>query len=390
VAPVSAVCVGVASQYDALTTEEAGRAEAVSQGHRFAVVVVGLALASSLLALVARWGSRRIPTPPWAPRAVNVGLAGSAALAVVVGLVLAGGPRDAVAEFESRFEAAPVDIESRNLNQRLLSISGTWRADIIDVAWDAGNERPVLGHGAGSFEYLWYERRPIELVVRDAHSLYAETFAELGVVGVVLLGGALLVPLGAAVRARRNRVVPASAAAYVAWLAHAGLDWDWEVVGLTVMALLAGSVALLAAERGAVRAAVPDWARWPLLAVSVVLTAFALVSLVGNQALFAGREALAREEWQDADTHARRAEALLPWSFEPHIVLGDAAAGLGDRQRAVEQYRLAVEANRRNWIAWLRLGQVARGAERRAAYERVHELNPLERDLPGEPDGESP
>ena len=38
----------------------------------------------------------------------------------------------------------------------------------------------------------------------------------------------------------------------------------------------------------------------------------------------------------------------------------------------------------RNWVAWLRLAQVARGAERNAAYDRVRELNPLEEGLPGE------
>jgi tetratricopeptide (TPR) repeat protein len=148
-------------------------------------------------------------------------------------------------------------------------------------------------------------------------------------------------------------------------------------------------VALLAAEGGAVRP-LRGAAHWPLLAGSVALTVCALVSLVGNQALFAGREALLREEWREADEHGRRAEILLPWSFEPHLVRGDAAARLGDRARAVEEYREAVEVDPRSWIAWLRLAQVARGAERLAAYRRVHELNPLERDLPGEPEGVSP
>jgi hypothetical protein len=389
VAPASIVCVGAASQYDALTSEGAARSDAVVEGHRFALVVVGLLIASAALALAARWVMARVALPSWAPRAVNAVFAALLVMAVVVGLVLAGGPFDAVAEFKERFDAAPA-AHGANLNERLFSASGNGREESIGVAWDAGRERPVLGHGAGSFEYLWYEERPSGLVIRDAHSLYAETFAELGVVGIVLLGLALLVPLVAAVRARGSSVVPASAAVYVAWVAHAGLDWDWEMVGVTVFALLAGGVALLAAERSEPGPALPDAARWPLLAASVALTALAVVSLVGNQALFAGREALAREEWSDANRHARRAETLLPWSFEPHVVLGDAAAGLGDRQRALQQYRQAVETDRRNWVSWLLLGQVARGAERRAAYERVHELNPRERDLPGEPAGESP
>ena len=134
-----------------------------------------------------------------------------------------------------------------------------------------------------------------------------------------------------------------------------------------------------------------DATRWPLLAAAVGLTVVALVSLVGNQALFGGREALARAEWAEAAKHARLAETLLPWSFEPHIVLGDAAARSGNRGLALESYRRAVASDRRNWVAWLRLAQVARGAERRRAYERVHELNPLEPGrLPGEPQTLSP
>jgi hypothetical protein len=388
VAPVSACCVAVASRYEALTTEDATRADAVAQGHRFAAVLGGLVIVSALCALAARLVASRLRAPRWAARALDAGYAAVAVVAVVTGLVLAGGPRDALAEIEERFDAPPAAFGA-NLNERLFSASGNGRAESIGVAWDAGRERPIAGHGAGSYEYLWYEDRVRPAVIRDAHSLYAETFAELGVVGIALLGLALLVPLIAAARARRRRLVPAGAAAYVAWVAHAAMDWHWEVVGVTVAALLAGGVALLAAERNEVHP-LPNTARWPLLAGSVALTVCALVSLVGNQALFAGRTAVAREEWEEAREHARWAETLLPWSFEPHVVLGDAAAGAGDRKRALEEYRQAVEVDSRNWTAWLRLGQVARGAERRAAYERVHELNPRERDLPGEPDTGSP
>jgi O-antigen ligase len=388
VAPASVVAVAVASQHDALTTEDAARAATVAEGHRVAVILAGLVVVSTLLALAARWGADRLPAPRWARRAIDFGYAAILVIVVATGLVLAGGPRDALAEIEDRFEA-PTGPGSANLNERLFNASGNGRAESIGVAWDAGRERVIAGHGAGSYQYLWYEDRTTPYAIRDAHSLYLETFAELGVVGVTFLGLALLIPLVAAVRGRRNRFVPAAASVYTAWLAHAGMDWHWEIVGVTVLALLAGGVALLAAERRPARV-LPQFARWPLLACALGLTVFALVSLVGNQALFAGREAVARKEWANATEHAQRAEALLPWSFEPHFVLGDAAAGRGDRQRALSEYRAAVESDRRNWVAWLLRAQVARGAERRASYERVHELNPLERDLPGESDGVSP
>jgi tetratricopeptide (TPR) repeat protein len=124
-------------------------------------------------------------------------------------------------------------------------------------------------------------------------------------------------------------------------------------------------------------------ARALLISAGVLLSVLAVWSLVGNQALFAGQEALARKDWLDARKHGRRAHALLFWSSEPELVLGDAAAGLGDREGALDEYRDAVATDPESWVAWLRVAQVARGAERADAYRRVRELNPREEGLPG-------
>ena len=381
-APASVACVLVASRQDALTTEDASVTDAVTEGHRLAAVVVALALVSGVLAFGAAWISRRARVSRRALRSVDAGLAALTLVGVVAALVAAGGPSQALTELRERFDT-PVAAQGANLNDRLFTVSGNGRGESIRVAWEAARERPVVGHGAGSYEYVWYEQRPTDLVIRDAHSLYAEMLAELGIVGFVLLCLALLAPLVAAIKARRSRFVPAATGAYGAWVAHSAMDWHWEVVGVTLTALLAAGVVLLASERARPRP-LPDAVRWPLLAASVGLTAFALVSLVGNQALFAGREALIRRDWRGAAEHARRAESLLVWSFEPQVVLGDAAARSGERAVALDAYREAVTVDARNWAVWVRLAQVARGKERRAAYERVHELNPRERDLPGE------
>ena len=121
-----------------------------------------------------------------------------------------------------------------------------------------------------------------------------------------------------------------------------------------------------------------------LVSAGVLLSVFAIWSLVGTQALFAARDAVARKDWSAADEHGRRARALLFWSVEPDVVLGDAAAGSGDREGALHAYRDAVAADPNNWVTWLRLAQVARGPERAAAYDRVRQLNPREEGLPGE------
>ena len=386
-APATIVAVTVASRQEALTNMEASLATASREGTRLAWVLAALVVCSAVLALVAHSLARRIPVAARVRRGFTAILAAGAVGMVVVAVAAAGGPASAVDELRDRFESPLA--AGPDLNDRLFSVSGTGRADTIRVAWRGGLDHPVFGSGAGTFEILWYEERPHSeglpqpLIVRDAHSLYAETFDELGIVGVVLLAVALLVPVVAAIRSRRSRLVAPAFGAYVAWVAAAGLDWHWEMVGLTMTALLAGSVGLLASERRSRELMLPG-SRLALFGLTATLSVLAVWSLVGNQALFAGAAAVARKDWSAARDHAVRADSLLPWSYEPDIVRGDAAAGLGDREGALRAYRDAVATDPRNWVAWLRLAQVARGAESGAAYDRVRRLNPLEEGLPGE------
>jgi O-antigen ligase len=381
IAPASVAAVAIASRQEALTREDAVLTEWERQGHRLALVVAALAVGSALLALLARAVAR------WAPAGRRSRLAfdlvlGAVALAAVAGsLVATGGPAGAVRDVRNGFESDAV--AGADLNSRLFSASGNGRAEQLRVSWEAGREKVVSGNGAGSFEYLWYERRPTQLVVRDGHSLYFETFAELGVVGLALLALVVLLPFLGGVRSRRSRAVPAGLGALATWATASSLDWHWEVAGVTMTAFLVGAAGLLASDRGG-RRPLGSGLRFALAGAGVALSVLAAVSLVGNQALFAGREAIARKEWRDARTHADRARTLLPWSHEPEIVLGDAYAGLGDRDGALGAYRDAVETDPRNWVAWLRVAQVASGSERAQAYARVRELNPREGTLPGE------
>jgi hypothetical protein len=116
-----------------------------------------------------------------------------------------------------------------------------WRA-----AAESWAEQPLIGLGSGGFLVEWRKRRDRVDQAGDAHSLYIETAAELGLVGLGLLlaffGG-----VGAST-VRFYRLDPAAAtglaAALAAWAIHAGLDWDWEMPALTLMALLLGAAAV--------------------------------------------------------------------------------------------------------------------------------------------------
>ena len=123
--------------------------------------------------------------------------------------------------------------------ERLASVQSN-RFEYWRVAVDAFAEHPLQGAGSGSFRTEWLRERPIPESVRDAHSLYLETAAELGIVGLAAL--ALFIG-GVAVMARRARA-PGAVAALALYAAHAAIDWDWEMPALTLFALvLAASLA---------------------------------------------------------------------------------------------------------------------------------------------------
>jgi O-antigen ligase len=380
VAIPSIATVWIASRQHALTSSRFRMSEAVQEGHRLAVALFAFAACSALLAALARLAADRLSISARTTRVLGRVVALAAAVALTATIVAAGGPRAGIARLEAEFKTLPAG--APDLNSRLFTVYGQGRSEIWPVAWHQFRAAPVVGEGAGSFEDAWYENRQTTRIVRDAHSLYLETLGELGLVGFGLLVTALSIPLAAALRARRSRYVPFAAAAYVSWALASAVDWHWEMTALTMTAMLAGSVALL----GAAGRATPltNRLRGLALTITVFLSLFAVVSLVGNQALFAGRADLSRRDWAKARDDAQRARRLLVWSSEPDVVIGDAEAGLGSRAEAASAYRDATAKDPGSWVAWLRLAQVARGAERRSAYAKVHELNPLEHDLPGE------
>jgi O-antigen ligase len=118
----------------------------------------------------------------------------------------------------------------------------TNRDALWSVGLDAFAEHPVTGVGTSSFAVEWLRERDEVDRALDAHSLYVETLAELGIVGALLLAvflGAVLAGGVAAARAAPDDpVVAAAAAAAVAFFVHAGFDWDWESPALAITALV--------------------------------------------------------------------------------------------------------------------------------------------------------
>jgi hypothetical protein len=298
-------------------------------------------------------------------------------VAAAAAIVRAGGPIDLADRAYSAFNAPPAPAQG-DVGRRLFSISGSSRSDYWRVAWHDVEDHPLLGSGAGSYERRWLARRPADLPVRDAHSLYLETLAELGPLGLLLLLGALGAPLVAAVAARAHPLVPPALAAYCCYLVHAGVDWDWEMPAVTLAGLSAGAALLVAARP-------TDTTRGlsPRLLASVVGAACAVLvltalALVGNQALDRSAAALDRTDPDEAKRQARRAVRWTPWASEPWRLLGEAQLAEGDVAAARTSFRRGLAEDNRSWELWLDLGLASDGPERRRAFDRASALNPRE------------
>jgi O-antigen ligase len=318
-------------------------------GFLLALVTVLLAAAAALATVAAR----RIP----------LGRGASIAAAAVLLALLLAVPAAAVAHYGSR----PTSGHHR------AGFSG--RAPLWHQAWRDWETHPALGSGAGTFELFWVAHRRTSANARDAHSLYLETLAEVGPVGLGLLLATLALPLLAAARARFHPFVPGALAAYLAFLVHATGDWDWEMPAATLLGLFCAAAVLLA-QRSAVPRSLPRAVRAGALAGALALAAIGFVGLIGNGALDASARAADSERWQQSAAQARKATHWLPWSAEAWRRLGIAQSEEGDLATARESLRRAVAKSPGEWRPWVSLMRLSTGRAQRQALRQAARLNP--------------
>lgn len=364
----AAVAVAFASGSGALTTAGARVSEAASQGHRLAVVVVALSVLIAVLAWL-----RPVPELSTGVNGAVTILVGVLLVAAIVGgVVVAGGPT----AIKNKFTAPPPATHGQ-LNKRLFSFSGSYRAPLWSQAVHEYDAHPVLGGGPGTYEtyYLQHRTRPDK--VRNAHSLYLETLAEVGPIGLALLILALGTPLVVAVVARRRPFVSILAGAYVAFLVHLAVDWDWQVTGIALMGLCCGAGVVIGGRAEDDLPEARPAARRVAFAGLVVLIAVAFVVLVGNLSMSRASAAASTGNWAASARDARRAHTWAPWSSEPYRLLGEAQLGQGDTAAAIASFRKAIEKSPGDWNIWFDLARATTGAEQQVALRHAVRLNPL-------------
>jgi O-antigen ligase len=258
------------------------------------------------------------------------------------------------------------------------------RPDQWGVAWEDAREDPLLGQGAGSFEFTYAREREADLTARDAHSVEMELLGELGFPGLAMFAVVMVGAAAAALRSRRLGPVPATVAAGALaagayWLAHSSLDWFWTypVVTAPVFALLgaAAAPALSGVRRRARAGGARIVAAAVVLAVALATVPFYLSERYVNDA-YRGWQTDLPGAYDDLD----RAESLDPLSDEPALAEGSIAREAGDRSRAVKAFREAIDRTPEAWVSHFYLGELlaqeGKPEAARREFETASELNP--------------
>jgi hypothetical protein len=377
-APWAALGTAAAWSSDALNASTTDVGQAAADGRRLVVVLLLCAAAAAACVAAPPRAVRRVAPSARGRRLLAIGVA-TATLALAAGVVGShGGPVAVVKRAGDALRAPSPGTPRRDaLSDRLSSLSLNGRLTLWSAAWDDIVAHPLAGSGAGSFGRYWVGHAPDSQFVRDAHDLYLEAFAEVGLVGVALLTAALAAPLAAAMRRRVTPVIAVAAGGYTVFLLHAAVDWDWEVPAVTVTALACAAV-MLAPD---VRRPAGRWMRALLGAGAVGCAALAMLGFVSNNALSKASEATHARAFAEAQSHARTAIRWAPWSAAGWIALGDAYAKEGDRRRAADAYAHATSTDAGSWQAWYDLSTVTAGKERRRALDRVRALFPHNPDI---------
>jgi hypothetical protein len=372
--PAPGIAVALAYRSDALTRPLTTVPASAHAGHRLALAVIALAVANALVAVGLHLAERRAVFPQRARFAYAALLVLIALGAAVSVFARYGDPVSLTKRGYHSFTAAPPAAAS-NLNDRLFSLSSNGRIDLWKTAWGEGRDHPLTGSGAGTFELYWLSSPRNTFKARDAHSLYLEAFGELGPVGLALLLAVLLIPVSAAVVARKRSLVPAAFGAYLAYLIHAGVDWDWEMTAVTLSAAFCG-IGLIVAARRPDRPKLSRRGRLLLVFASSALALFAFVGLVGNSKVDAASSAADSHRWALSEARGRATMRWMPWSGEPWRLVGESQLARRQFAAARKTLQTGLTKDPRSWELWLDLSLVTRGTARRQAATRALALNP--------------
>lgn len=368
--------------------------EMEAQGDEVLVLLIAVCGAVALcqygISLAVRYGRR----PAWLlfPRRTS---AAALAVAIVVAAPIAlaagagGEAKDRWEEFKGRKTVSP----GASRSSQLLNTSGSGRYQFWESAVDAYRTEKFHGIGPGTFEFWWAQNGSYGAFVRDAHSLFIESLAELGIVGFLLITGMVLAIVGIGT-VRSLRAPPdlrlglaAATAGCACFAAAAAVDFVWEIGVMPIAFFLLAAVAVDAGRprlrqrgTGAERRRLQIGWWVGTLAVSILALVAIYLPYKGASGVRASELDVQEGRLNEALSEARSAADAQPYAATPRLQEALVLERLGKLDQAAAAASEATEKERTNWRTWLILSRIEaeRGRARPSlkAYRSARRLNP--------------
>lgn len=348
------------------------------------MVCVGTALLQAAIALAStRLARPRLLCPDRRVLAVRALVGATVVLLAAIALAVPSRLAHAWHDFKQP-NGVIVPTNDNNIFSRLGAANGNSRYQFWQAALHANATHRWQGIGPGTFQFWWSRHATASGFVRNAHSIYFETLAETGIIGLAVLGGLLLwfvaVAIGRLLRAPpAQRLWLAGASAGLAvFLFSAAVEWVWQLAAVAVAALTLGGVIVAGDGDGVSRA------RWPSRALLAVLSLVALGAVLvplGEQvAIRQSQAAVSRGQLSAALQDSISAQRLEPFAATPRLQEALVLEQAGDLGAAAAAAQAATVRGSTDWTTWLTLARIEarRGRARAAiaALRRARSLNP--------------
>jgi tetratricopeptide (TPR) repeat protein len=341
-----------------LTKDAQPHSVQVHDGHWFALaLVLGAVAAFAIAFVVSRYEKGRPLTEPWRRHLGR----GAVVLAVVAVLVGAGGLASAgitPSRLLAKFNEPVKKSQSQGANN-LTNLTSSSRWNWWKESWQAWGEHPVLGTGAGSFDFTHRRLRVDGTFATEPHNLPLQFLTETGIVGFILfLGIAFAAAPALAETLRRlegedRLAASALTIGLLAYVVHGVVDFDWDFVAVTAPAL--GVLGVLLAAGRPTRVRMPAQ-RTVISLAAGAFAAAALYSLVSpwlaSRRVDDAYAAIGRGNAAAAVADAKSARSLNPASVDPLLAQALAELERGNAREAGRLYTKAISLQPENWRPW--------------------------------------